>query len=62
MREKITGMVLATDMTLHFEEIGKLKTRCRSGKSLILTFLRGLFSWKDGQVAYHELDCTFIRY
>ena len=30
MREKIVGMVLATDMTLHFGEIGKLKTRVRS--------------------------------
>lgn len=30
MREKMTGMVLATDMTSHFEEIGKLKTRVRS--------------------------------
>jgi hypothetical protein len=32
IREKMIGMVLATDMSLHFGEIGKLKTRVRSGK------------------------------
>lgn len=39
IRERIIAMVLATDMSNHFADIGKLKARLAAGWNILITFI-----------------------